>query len=784
MTLEIASVLTILVIAVFFFVTEKIRMDVVALAVLSILAVTRLVSPEVALGGFSNPAVITVWAMFILSAGLSAAGIDDLIGRQILKVSGKSETGLILTIMLTTGFLSAFMSNIGVAALMLPVVIELARKTRTSPAQLLMPMAFASLLGGLTTLIGTPPNLVASNALEEAGREPFSLFEFAPIGVPALIMGTLFMAFIGRRLLPRDLPERFKEEWQEDEFTFAYSIEDQNLRLQVTDDSPFVGATLEQTRLGPLLGFHVNAIDRNGTLISNLDGNTVLHKDDRLIVQGKVADFEAFRKWQAFELANGTEIAELLSYKKLVLISASIKPGSNLEGLTVSESDFRSRFEGLLLSIRDDDGVKRSNLGEHRFKGGDRLQIEIKKESLEEFSDSGQFEDIEFIAEESLGDIFTDADALLEMSIPAESHLTGLHLRETGLADDLNLRVVAIGRKPESLIFPGGEEKLLEGDKLLIHGNRKSIALIRGLQSLVIENAEDISTPAFMTEQDHCEVTLSPQSSLSGKTLKQINFRNRYGLQVESIWRRDRSYRSYLRNMTLEFGDALLLSGPKERIDELDDDKDFLLLTRSHREAGKAPSAKNAMIAGAIMIGVVAAILTGFLSVAIASVVGATLMILVRCLSIEDAYRSIDWKAVFLIACMIPLGAAMNDTGAASWLAKGVAAAAKPFGPWGLLIGLYIMTSLATTIVPTAALIVIMATMGIDASAEFGIDPKWVVLAIAMSASASFISPISHPSNVLVMGPGGYRFVDYMKVGILLVIVIMATVLPMIWFLS
>ncbi|MDF1810771.1 MAG: SLC13 family permease [Verrucomicrobiales bacterium] len=783
MSLEIASVLSILVIAIFFFVTEKIRMDVVALAVLSVLAVTGLVTPEVALGGFSNPAVITVWAMFILSAGLSAAGIDDLIGRQILRVAGKSETGLVFAIMLTTGCLSAFMSNIGVAALMLPVVIEVARKSKTSPSRLLMPMAFASLLGGLTTLIGTPPNLVASNALEETGRAPFSLFEFAPIGVPALITGTLFMAFLGRRLLPKELPARFKEEWEEDGFHYAHTIEEQNLRLKLTDNSPFDGLTLEQTRLGPLLGFHVNAIDRNGEMISHLDGNTVLYKGDTLIVQGKVADFEAFRKWQAFELANGAEIAELLAYKKLVLISASIKANSNLEGLTVSESDFRSRFEGLLLSIRDEEGIKRTNLGNHKFKAGDRIQVEIRKESVPEFSNTGQFENIEYIAEESLGDIFTDADALLEMSIPAESHLTGLRLRETGLAEDLNLRVVGIARKPESIIFPGGDEELLEGDKLLIHGNRKSISLIRGMQSLVVENTEDVSTPAFMVDQDHCEVTLSPQSSLSGKTLKQINFRNRYGLQVESIWRRDHSYRSYLRNMTLEFGDALLLSGPKERIDELDEDKDFLLLTRSRNDSGESVSVKKAVIAGAIMIGVVVAILSGFLSVAISSVVGATLMILVKCLSIEDAYRAIDWKAVFLIACMIPLGTAMNDTGAAAWLARGVAAAAEPFGPWGLLIGLYILTSLATTIVPTAALIVIMASMGIDASIEFGIDPKWVVMAIAMAASASFISPISHPSNVLVMGPGGYRFVDYMKTGILLVIVVMATVLPMIWYL-
>ena len=178
---------------------------------------------------------------------------------------------------------------------------------------------------------------------------------------------------------------------------------------------------------------------------------------------------------------------------------------------------------------------------------------------------------------------------------------------------------------------------------------------------------------------------------------------------------------------------------------------------------------------------VIGIVLLGYIPIAVAAVAGSAVMIACKCLSIEDAYRAIEWKSVFLIACMIPLGAAMNDTGAARYLAQGVAAAAEPFGPWGMVLGLYIMTALATTIVPTAALVVIMASIGIDASASFGIPPEMIVMAIAMAASASFTSPISHPANVLVMGPGGYRFIDYIKMGILLAIVVMLTVIPMIW---
>ncbi|NNM28385.1 MAG: SLC13 family permease, partial [Akkermansiaceae bacterium] len=207
MTPEIAAVLAILGVSLVLFVTEKLRMDVVALLVLGTLGVSGLVTLEEALAGFSNPAVVTVWAMFILSAGLSATGIADIIGRQVLALAGTGEVRMILVIMLTTGVLSAFMNNIGVAALMLPVVMDIARRTETSPSRLLMPMAYASLLGGLTTLIGTPPNLVASTALQQAGHGTFELFEFTPIGLPALVAGALFIALVGRHMLPARMPE-------------------------------------------------------------------------------------------------------------------------------------------------------------------------------------------------------------------------------------------------------------------------------------------------------------------------------------------------------------------------------------------------------------------------------------------------------------------------------------------------------------------------------------------------------------------------------------------------
>jgi len=288
----------------------------------------------------------------------------------------------------------------------------------------------------------------------------------------------------------------------------------------------------------------------------------------------------------------------------------------------------------------------------------------------------------------------------------------------------------------------------------------------------------------LLTEEDegHVEVTLSPQSSLAGKTTRALNFRRRYGLEILSIWRQGRSFGSHLRNMRLEFGDALLLYGPRDRISELTEDPDFLILSQAAYDGPEKerPPTWKPSLATLIVLGVVALALTNVLPIAVAAIAGVAAMLATRCLSVEEGYRAIDWKSVFLIACMLPLGAAMQSTGATTWLAEGMAGVVEPFGPWGIIVGLYLLTMLATTIVPTAPLVVIMSSIAVDAAVQFEIPPPMIIMAIAMAASASFSSPISHAANALVMGPGGYRFVDYVKIGLILSVIIMITVLPLI----
>ncbi len=262
MTPEMILALGILVTAMVMLVWERIPMEVTALLTLGTLALTGLVTTEKALAGFSNPAVVTVWAVFILSGGLTRAGVAGLIGKHVLRMAGTTETRMIVVIMLTAGAMSAFMNNVAVAALMLPVVMDVARQTRTPPSRLLMPLAFGSLLGGLTTMIGTPPNILASYALRDAGLKPFQFFDFTPAGLAVFITGVAFMVLAGRHLLPnRDLEKESTATGHLD-LREQYDLQERMFQMRVPTGSVFDGRSLIESRLGSSLGLHVVGILR------------------------------------------------------------------------------------------------------------------------------------------------------------------------------------------------------------------------------------------------------------------------------------------------------------------------------------------------------------------------------------------------------------------------------------------------------------------------------------------------------------------------------------------
>ncbi len=781
MTFEIALVLGILMISLILFVSEVIRMDLVAMLVLGALAVTGLVSADEAFAGFSNSAVITVWAMFILSEGLTRTGIANIIGVQVMRVAGRSEVMMIVVIMVTAAVLSAFMNNIGVAALMLPVVVDVARRTRIPASRLLMPLAYATLLGGLMTMIGTPPNLLIAQSLRQSGIESFELFDFTPIGGAVMVIGVVFVALFGRFLLPVSPVERQRQQSQRN-LRARYKLQEQTFTVRVPMDSVLVGKTLADSRIGVSTGLIILALIRFGRSEALPGRQTVLRAGDSLIVQGRFDQFRELQRWSDLVIEREAPVLKSMVAAKVAYAELTVEEGSPLVSELIRLAGFRSRFNVNVVGIRRRDNYRLTNLAYVPIRSGDRMLVQGELEaidSLERFSD---FRDVRQLSEEELSTLYKVDERMFVLRLPRESELAGASLEKARLADVFDFRIGAIFRDGKLNVMPQGDDVLQGGDLLLVEGQPEDMDVLRGLQELEVENKVGPSMVALESERlTLMDATLDPRSSLAGRTVGELNFRERYGIELAGIWREGDTIAADLADERLQVGDALLMIGPRDRLALLENDSDFLILTPLGQEP---PDTRRAPLAAAIMLGVVAAVMAGYAPISVAAVVGGTIMVLTGCLNMEQAYRAIDWRAIFLIAGMLPLGTAMQDTGAAQFLATKVMQLLGDLGPWPVIAGLYVLTAMATMIIPTAALVVLMSPIVLSAMGDLGLEPHTAMMAIAMAASASFTSPISHPANILVMGPGGYRFVDYLKVGVPLTIVVFVAVmllLPLLW---
>lgn len=595
MTLDNLIVLGILAGAVVLFVSEKLRVDVVAMIVLVALVVTGLVTVEEAFSGFSSPAVITVWAVFIVSGGLTRSGVADLIAQQVVRLAGRNQVRLTVLIMITVGVMSAFMNNIGAVAILLPAVMSVARETDIPPSKLLIPLAWASLLGGNMTMIGTPPNILASSILESYGDiEPFSFFDFTPMGIVVLTAGILYMVFVGRRLLPQRTAGGGLAD--------SYPVQEYLTEVRVADDSPLVGKTVREADL------------------ESRHGLSVIH------------------------------------------IHLCCQEGETVSAMTA-----------------------------HRLEPGDELHLEAT------------------------------ADAIL--------------------AAGETLGLVPVPDRPIQPWEPESERAAFE----------------------------------------LAEVVLSPSSSLRGKTLRQIDFRARYGLAVLAIRKEGTTLFARLGDVRLDFGDSLLVQGSVDKVNQLRRERDFLLLDMPRLETRRT---RKAPIAVAILLGVLVVVVAGWLHVSAAMFIGALLMVLSGTLTMDEAYRSIEWKAVFLIAGMLPLGLAMEKTGTAQLLADQIVTLLGDWGPLAVMMGIYLMTGLLTEVMSNAAATVLAVPIAIDAAWRLDANPHAFVMAIVIAASTSFLMPIGHQVNVLVFGPGNYRFADYTRVGVwlnIILFILTALILPLIW---
>ena len=783
MPFDIILVFLILGIALVLFFTGWVRMDIVALLVLGTLAISGLVTPAQALAGFSNPAVVTVWAMFILSAALYQTGVARIIGRQVMKMAGTGEARLVAVIMLSSGLLSAFMNNIGVAVLMLPVVMDISRSTRRPPSRLLMPLAFGCLLGGLITLIGTPPNLLVSYALIDNGFRGFRLFDFTPVGLGVFLGGVLFVSLIGRHFLPNRASLSQDSNPRSQALPASYALQERTFMMKINPGSELSGKTLAESRLRYALGINVLSVIRyGGGTILDPGPDTVIRENDKLFVQGRLEVIRAMQQWRILLPEQAGVRSSKLLPAGIMMFEARIAHTSVLRTTTLRESDLRKHHGINILAIEQGGIIKRTNFASITPEPGDILLLQGNEESVSQLQQQGHIENVRLLNDTELSERYRLHEDIFIMEITQDSELFDTNAPGTQLGDAFGLTVLGVVRDGQDAFLPRPDEKFLSGDHLLVKGSSEDLNLLKGLTGVecLDERAPD---PDSLEEGNvqMAEVVLSPRSLLAGKTLREINFRTRYGLTVLAIWREGRAYRTNLHNLPLRFGEALLLYGKREKIELMGSENDFILLTDTKKEPLRTEKALHAVL---IMAGILVPVLLGMIPLAIAAIIGVALMVLAGCLKMEEAYRAIDWRSVFLIAGLLPLGAAMQETGAATLMAEGVVGLFGRFGPWGVVMGLYLLTVVCTIAIHPAALVVVMSPVALQAAENFNISPHSIMMAISIAAAASLLSPISHPANLLVMGPAGYRFSDYLRLGLPLALVVMTIVmflLPVFW---
>lgn len=473
--------------------------------------------------------------------------------------------------------------------------------------------------------------------------------------------------------------------------------------------------------------------------------------------------------WSQLELVGTLDTASQLLSDSAAAAEARVGSGSLLAGLTLRETQLRNKHRVSVVAWRRDSTPVATDIRDERLQPGDVLLLHGARDCLSALGKSELFAEFQWLDETTLTEWL--GGRLMTLRVPVKSVLTGKTIKEARLGEALGMGVLLIERPDGKRVAPVAETTIREGDTVVAKGAMDDLLLVQGLSRLEIrrEMGQLESERVGMAE-----AVLSPRTTLDGKTLRQLQFREKYGLSVLAVWRGGRPYRTKLADMPLRLGDALLVYGRRERLSVLGREPDFIVLTGAAQEPPRLEKSKLAVL---IMAAVLLPVILGLAPTYIMAVMGAAVMVLTGCLTTPEAYRAIEWRAVFLIAGLLPLGHALEETGTAHYLAERVIAAAGPHGPLPVMAGLLMLTFLAKCVVPGAALVVLMAPVVMSAAGNLDVSPHTMMMGLALASSSSFLSPISHPANLLVMGPGGYRFGDYIKVGLPLTLVVGLTIL-------
>jgi len=543
-----------------------------------------------------------------------------------------------------------------------------------------------------------------------------------------------------------------------DDLSQVYRLQERLFSIRVPQGSPLDGRTLADTRLGNTLGVKVVSILSGGRKQLAPDGSTRLHVGDVLFVDGSTEDVRELLRLQGVKV-RAIEVRELPAPGHGVVgVRMRVAPESGLVGKGLRELRFRDRFGLVVVAIRRGEKLLRDHLAEVELRQGDAVLALGTSERVEELSSQADFA----VREVGLAAVRELNDQLSWIRIPDGSPLAGSSIRGSRLGELIGLTVAGIVRDGETRLAVSADEEIQVGDRLLIAGDPSGLMSFLDLGEVELDTAAEAPEAALESEEvGMVEVTIAPRSAAAGRSLAELDFRDRYGLLALALWRQGEAVHKDLADVELRFGDALLLQGPREKIRRLASEPDFVVLSEAVQAARRNRKAPAAFAGLLLMIGLV---VSGWQPIHVAAFAAATFVVLAGALTMQEAYRAIEWRAIFLVAAVLPVGVAMERTGAAQLLAGSVSLAG-PLGPYAVLAALVVLASMLSQGLDGAPAVVLLAPVVLETAANLGLSPYPLMMGVSLAASAAFMTPFSHKANLLVMGAGGYRSSDYLKVG-------------------